>query len=150
MNIDGSAREHTKTHTCQIEEDRDGAIYFVRRKFYFLLRCGRNFGPGYDTTSDFKVYNYLGWSQFCTGPPLGSTLVVSPTYEPQHYKTNKMICAPSEDSDQPVWPFFAVRTMGADDTMILHAGLGGRPGYSESLLGAEVILLVYSYRRRLI
>ena len=32
--------------------------------------------------------------------PVGSTLVLSPTYEPQHYKTNKMTCAPSEDSDQ--------------------------------------------------
>ena len=34
------------------------------------------------------------------GLPVGSTLVASPTYEPQHYKTNKMTCAPSEDSDQ--------------------------------------------------
>ena len=36
VNIDGSAREHTKTHTCQTEADRAGAIYFVRRKFCFL------------------------------------------------------------------------------------------------------------------
>ena len=36
MNIDGSAREHTKIHTCQTEADRAGAIYFVRRKFCFL------------------------------------------------------------------------------------------------------------------
>ena len=28
------------------------------------------------------------------GLPVGSTLVVSPTYEPQHYKTNKMTCTP--------------------------------------------------------
>ena len=38
------------------------------------------------------------------GLPVGSTLVASPTYEPQHYKTNKMTCAPSEDSDQPGHP----------------------------------------------
>ena len=52
------------------------------------------------------------------GLPVGSTLVVSPTYEPQHYKTNKMTCAPSEDSDQPghqssLIRVFAVRTMGS-------------------------------------
>ena len=29
--------------------------------------------------------------------------------EPQRDKTNKMICAPSEDSDQPGHPVFAVR-----------------------------------------
>ena len=50
------------------------------------------------------------------GLPMGTTLVVSPTYEPQHYKTSKMTCAPSEDSDQPGHPpslirVFAVRTM---------------------------------------
>ena len=38
------------------------------------------------------------------GLPVGSTLVASPTYEPQTYKTNKMTCAPSEDSDQPGHP----------------------------------------------
>ena len=37
--------------------------------------------------------------------------------EPQHDKTNKMICAPSDDSDQPGHPpilirVFAVRSMG--------------------------------------
>ena len=32
------------------------------------------------------------------GLPVGSILVVSSTYELQHYKTNKMACAPSEDS----------------------------------------------------
>ena len=36
--------------------DRAGAIYFVRRKFCFLWRGGRNFGPGYGTTSDYKAY----------------------------------------------------------------------------------------------
>ena len=52
------------------------------------------------------------------GLPVGSTLVVSPTYEPQHYKTNKMIYVPSEYLDQPGHPpspirVFAVRTMGS-------------------------------------
>ena len=38
---------------------------------------------------------------FGIGLPVGSTLVASPTSEPQHYKTNKMTCTPSEHSDQP-------------------------------------------------
>ena len=49
---------------------------------------------------------------------VGSTLVVSPTYEPQHYKTNKMTCAPSEDSDQPGHP---QSQRVAEDPMFLHA-----------------------------
>ena len=35
------------------------------------------------------------------GLPVRFALVASPTYEPQHYKTNKMTCDPTEDSDQP-------------------------------------------------
>ena len=40
------------------------------------------------------------------------------TYEPHRDKTNKMACAPSEDSDQPGHPpslirIFAVRLMGS-------------------------------------
>ena len=52
------------------------------------------------------------------GLSVGSTLVASPTYEPQHYKTNKMTCAPSEDSDQPGHP---LSQWVAEDPMFLHA-----------------------------
>ena len=52
------------------------------------------------------------------GLPVGSTLVASPTYEPQHYKTNKMTCAPSEDLDQPGHP---PSQWVAEDPMFLHA-----------------------------
>ena len=46
--------------------------------------------------------------------------------EPPRDKTNKMACAPSEDSDQPGHPpslfrVFAVRSMGAKDPSFLHA-----------------------------
>ena len=54
--MNSQVREHTKTHTCQTEADRADAIYFVRRKFYFLRRGGRNFGPDYGATSDYNVY----------------------------------------------------------------------------------------------
>ena len=52
------------------------------------------------------------------GLPVGSTLVASPTYEPQHYKTNKMTCTPSEDSDQPGHP---PSQWVAEDPIFLHA-----------------------------
>ena len=52
------------------------------------------------------------------GLPVGSTLVASPTYEPQHYKTNKMTCASSEDSDQP---WHLPSQWVAEDPMFFHA-----------------------------
>ena len=45
------------------------------------------------------------------GLPVGSILVVSSTYEPQHYKTNKMTCPPSEDSDQPGHPPSLIKSL---------------------------------------
>ena len=90
--------------------------------------------------------------------------------EPRHDKPNKMICAPSEDSDQPghppslirisavrlkqTWalsyPVCAQRRLWSDwvecpgwsETLIR---LGGCPGWSESSLGTKVILLVLSW-----
>ena len=46
--------------------------------------------------------------------------------EPPHDKTNKIACAPSEDSDQPGHPpslirVFAVRSVIAKDPSFLHA-----------------------------
>ena len=52
------------------------------------------------------------------GLPVGSTLVASPTYDPQTYKTNKMTCAPSENSDQPGHP---PSQWVAEDPIFLHA-----------------------------
>ena len=52
------------------------------------------------------------------GLPVGPTLVASPTYEPQHYKTNKLTCAPSVDSDQPGHP---PSQWVAEDPMFLYA-----------------------------
>ena len=75
--------------------------------------------------------------------------------EPLHDKTNKMTCAPSQDSDPPGNPpslirVFVVRMknlwalnylLSAVKTLI---SLGGCPGWSESSLGAHVSLLVLS------
>ena len=103
MNIDGSAREHTKTHMCQTEADRAGAIYLCDGSFVFCDVAA-------EISAQVMVRHQITRSICRIGSvvgirlPVGSTLVASPTYEPQHYKTNKMTCAPSEDSDQPGHP----------------------------------------------
>ena len=83
---------------------------------------------------------------------IGSILVVRPTYEPQHYKTNKMTSRPSENSDQPGHPrilisVFAVHTtqwffMRTAKTLIR---LDISQVWSDPSLGAEVILLVWLF-----
>ena len=158
MNIDGSVREHTKTHTHVRLKHIELALFTL---------CDGSFVFWADISAQVMVRRPITRSICRIGPvvgiglPVGSTLVVGPTYEPQHYKTNKMTCAPGEDSDQPGHPpslislrsaqtgylrtqYFFMRTA---ETLIR---LGGCPGGSESSLGAEVILLVWSYRRRLI
>ena len=59
------------------------------------------------------------------------------TIVPPHDKTNKMTCAPREDSDQPGHPLSFIRVFTVRS---VHGCLG----WSESLLGAQVILLVLS------
>ena len=59
-------------------------------------------------------------------------------------KITKMICVPSKDSDQPehlpsLIRVFAVRSVGSQWP---NASSCGSPGLSESLLGAQVTLLV--------
>ena len=72
-----------------------------------------------------------------------------------HDKTNKMVCVLSEGSGQPghspsLIRVFAVRSVGSQGPKVSLCGqrrlirLGGRPGWSESLLGAHAILLVLS------
>ena len=82
--------------------------------------------------------------------------------EPKHDKTSKMICAPSEDSDQTGHPssltrVFAVRSVGNyKDQRFLHAEnddwdqTGRMPGLSEYSLGEQVILLDLSCSSSLI
>ena len=69
--------------------------------------------------------------------------------EPPHDKTNKMICSPSEDSDQPehapsLIKVFAVRMKKF--WVLIYPLIAQRrlwcPGWSESSLGAHAILFV--------
>ena len=84
---------------------------------------------------------------FCTAfHAYESWTVAAVLNEPPHDKTNKVACAPSEDSDQPWHPpslirVFAVR-MKKDLVLIEHTAktlirLGGCPGWSEFSLGAQ-------------
>ena len=77
-------------------------------------------------------------------------------YEPPHDKTNKMVCAPREDSYQPGHlpslirvlavcmkkPWVLSYPLSAQRRLII---LGRCPGWSESSLGAQIILLVLSW-----
>ena len=67
-------------------------------------------------------------------------------FEPQHDKTNKMTCAPSEDLDQPGHPpdlirVFAVRFIGSRRTAKTLIRSGGCLGWSESSLAAQATLI---------
>ena len=82
--------------------------------------------------------------------------IETPKIELPHDKTNKMTCAPSKDSDQTGHPpslirVFAVHMknhwvlsypLSAQRRLIR---LGGCPGWSESSLGSQIILLVLSW-----
>ena len=56
-------------------------------------------------------------------------IVVHIIYEPLHDKTNKMICAPSEDSNQPGHQLSLIRVFACaqrvvEDPMFFHADSG--------------------------
>ena len=87
---------------------------------------------------------------------LAACVVNKARLEPPHDKTNKMIYAPSEDSDQPGHPpslirVFAVCSMSSWGPKVSSCRqqrlirLGRCPGWSESWLSAQVILLVLSW-----
>ena len=72
--------------------------------------------------------------------------------EPPHYKTNKMACAPSEDSDQPGHPPSLIRVFAdrMKKALVLSYPLSAqrrliRLGGSESSLGVLSFLLVLSW-----
>ena len=100
MEVTESTQRHTRVRLKQIELVLftlcDGSFVFcdVAAEISAQIMVRRQI-----TRSICRIGPVVG-----IGLPVGSTLVASPTYEPQHYKTNKMTCAPSEDSDQPGHP----------------------------------------------
>ena len=53
-------------------------------------------------TEDEKYHNVMKWLKYA------KKKADSRTNEPVHDKTDKMICAPSEDSDQPGYPHILI------------------------------------------
>ena len=114
MEVPESTQRHTRVRLKQIE-------------LVLFILCDRSF-VFFDVAEENSA-QVIVWRQITRpicrigpvvgiGLPVGSTLVASPTYEPQHYKTNKMTCAPSEDSDQPGHP---PSQWVAEDPLFLHA-----------------------------
>ena len=94
----------------------------------------------------------IRYNDICNGFWSGFNMKV----EPRHDKTIKMICAPSEDSDQPEHPPSLISQscppeakfvpkLPNERTAETLIRLGGCPGWSESSLGTKVILLVLSW-----
>ena len=100
MEVPESTKRHTRVRLKQIELVLftlcDGSFVFcdVAAEISAQVMVRRQI-----TRPIFRIGPVIG-----IGLSMGSTLVASPTYEPQHYKTNKMTSAPSEDSDQPGHP----------------------------------------------
>ena len=101
VNIDGSAKEHTKTHTH---------VRLRQIELSLFTLCDASFVFWAEISAQVMIRRPITRSICRIGPivgiglPVGSTIVVGLTYEPHLYKTNKMTCVPSEDSDQPGHP----------------------------------------------
>ena len=84
--------------------------------------------------------------------PSFTYMIPSSLFEPPHDKTNKMVCAPSEDSDQPghppslIWVLaVSMKKAWAFSAQLRLIRLGGCLSWPESLLSAHVILSVLSW-----
>ena len=104
-----------------------------------IKRCGNSFKPWLKRSSNLTLWIIFGAMQESFWPFLKFEIIdinqIKVTTELSHDKTNKMIFAPSEDSDQPGHP---------PSLISLRSALMGSPGWSESSLGAHIILLVWS------
>ena len=87
-------------------------FFIVRRKNYLFFAI-QNVPSEYSYQTAQADLN-LRWTRMSEGT---FSDVAAPIFEPAHDKTNKLACAPSEDSDQPGHPpslirAFAMRLMG--------------------------------------
>ena len=84
-------------------------------------------------------------------------ILFSSLYEPPHDKTNKMACAPSEDSDQPGHPSSLIRVfaVGMKKAWVLSyplsaqrrlIRLGGYPGWSDQTGWIPLLIWVFAGR----
>ena len=107
---------------------------------------------GNNAYSRLITHMQIGYSAICSGFWSGFNIKI----ERRHDKTNKMICAPREDSDQPGHQpsLISVCAVRLKQNWVLSyplssqrrlIRLGGCSGWSESSLGTKVILLVLSW-----
>ena len=119
--------------------------FHVENKFWFTQVFFQCQNLPVESTS-YKLL-YFG----CTQKKKQTKVTLISKNEPPHDKTNKMACAPSDNSDHPGHPpsliwVFAVHSMGSKEPKLPSWGqrrlirLGGCPGWSESSLGAHAIL----------
>ena len=119
-----------------------------------MLRALCNCGSVLFAREKFQVFYEK--DNFCEKKPSYSLCIK--VIELPHDKTSKMVCVPSKDSDQPghlpsLIRVFTVHSVGSWAPNVSSCGqqilwsdwVDGRPGWSESSLGAKIILLVLSW-----
>ena len=91
------------------------------------------------------------WNCFTSGRYWVYTVCLAITELP-HYKTNKMAVRPAKTQIslgiRPVWSVFAMRSVGSKGPKLSSCGqqsLVECPGWSESSLGAKIIVFVLSW-----
>ena len=96
---------------------------FEHFQTYFTLETARPIEAKFHVEPQWD-----GGSKVCSNSPGRMTkIAVIPTYEPPRDKTNKLTCAPSEDSDQPgriprlIW-VFAARSLGSSGPKLSSCG----------------------------
>ena len=139
-------RNRTKIYLCEVSLKY---VYYTIFLLYILEKTCR-FGGWWQRQTGLSPQLFITDSSKAV-LRLWFTLI-----EPQHDKTTKMACAPSEDLDQSGHPHSLIRVFlyaqwVAKDPRFLPSSYGWRrlwsdwagcPGWSESSLGAQAILLV--------
>ena len=98
---------HSKTYTiiCAANEDSDQSTHQLSLFRDLAGRCIDSQQPKASLCAQerlTKLRGCAGWSKFWQDVCVILYVLLFPrSYEPSHDKTNKMACAPSEDSDQP-------------------------------------------------
>ena len=114
-----------------------GIISYTEYLFLLCVLTSKYFGPYEKSKTHGKTAVFiLKFEVFELQACFCHTIMI----EPPHDKTNKMACAPSEDSDQPGHPPSLIESLLCTQLV----AKGECPGWSEFSLGEHAILLVLS------